>query len=103
MDVLEAEQHFARELGQRSRLHLESTQIPKREHWNPEFREFQRTFDMKSTSRRRTRSRNQTSRQAAYRRELEKVLKQMLAGEIPAGSMAEIRASPRFPYRKVIE
>jgi hypothetical protein len=58
---------------------------------------------MKSTSRRRTRSRNQSSRQTGYRRELEKVLKQMLAGEIPAGSMAEIHVSPRFPYRKVIE
>jgi len=58
---------------------------------------------MKSTAKRRTRSRNQASRQTGYRRELEKVLKQMLAGEIPAGSMAEIRTAPRFPYRKIIE
>jgi hypothetical protein len=62
-----------------------------------------RSFSMKSTSRRRTRSRDETARQAGYRRELERVLKQMLAGEIPLGSTNEIRASPRFPYRRIIE
>jgi hypothetical protein len=58
---------------------------------------------MKRTAKRGTRSRNQASPQTGYRRELEKVLKQMLAGEIPVGSMAEIRTAPRFPYRKIIE
>ena len=97
-------------------LEIESRGIPRQD--GPTVRrgcsqDLYRVSDMKSTPRRRRSGtgpprsdgglRNEASQQASYRRKLERLLKQMLAGEIPLGSTTEIRASPRFPYRRIIE